>query len=92
MSVVIEWVALQKASNWLDLPGLHCIYPMTGGDILAKSEHDTATHNGARWSGLALTPGSHLGPFNDLQIYHPSLGELASLSWGRCLVLMLAFH
>lgn len=42
------------------------------------------THNGARWSELALTPGSHLGPFNDLQIYHPCLGELANTSWGRC--------
>ena len=51
--------------------------------LLAEFEKSSGTHNGARWSELALTPGSHLGPFNDLQIYHVSLGELASSSWGR---------
>lgn len=52
--------------------------------LLAEFEQSPGTHNGARWSELALTPGSHLGPFNDLQIYHPCLGELANSSWGRC--------
>ncbi len=52
--------------------------------LLAEFEQSPDAHNGARWSELTLTPGSHLGPFNDLQIYHPCLGELASSSWGRC--------
>lgn len=50
--------------------------------LLAESEQSSGVHNGARWSELALTPGSHLGPFNDLQIYHPCLGELAGTSEG----------
>lgn len=50
--------------------------------LLAEFEHSPSAHNGARWSELALTPGSHLGPFNDLQIYHPCLGELATLLGG----------
>ncbi|KAA8590905.1 hypothetical protein FQN60_001848 [Etheostoma spectabile] len=58
--------------------------------LLAEFEQSLSAHNGARWSELALTPGSHLGPFNDLQIYHPCLRELASSSWGRCHGLLLA--
>jgi len=61
--------------------------------LLAEFGKSTGAHNGARWSELALTPGSHLGPFNDLQIYLPCLGGAGKpLSWGRCHGLLSASH
>lgn len=58
--------------------------------LLAQFKLSFNAHNGARWSELTLTPWSHLGPFNDLQIYHLCLRELAGTSWGRCHGLLLA--
>lgn len=88
----VLWKLIKSVSDWPEFPGLLSIYPITGDDAVSWvwTETHRPDHNGARWSKLALTPGSHLGPFNDLQIYQPCLGELAKSSWGRCHGLWLA--
>lgn len=76
---------ITKVSDWLEFLGSLNIHPIRGKYAAGWvwTETHRPDHNGARWSELTLTPGSHLGPFNDVQIYQPCLRDLASGSWGR---------